>query len=227
MMPPPQEEEKNPLPAGYTRVMSGAQQPQGASRVLSLGRPSAIERGGGPGQFVPSGYKVQPFGAQQGIRLGEIPVANAPAVRQPTLGQATTTPIGTEPAPPPLPSNGNNGGAFLPTQAAQSAYRRRAWGRLKKRDASELAEYLAEIENRMDAANIPAGIVRQIREKLDTFAASAEPEEAEIEISDTEAAALDVAILNLEQVEQNQTPSFATTAAVVAGLGIIVALAVG
>lgn len=231
MLPPPVEEKKPNVPPGYTVAIRGGQQARGAPRVTSLGRPSAIERGGGVGQFVPAG-SVQPFGAAQGMRLGEIPLANVRAVRQPTistmLGQPTTTPVGTTPV-----GNGN-GNDVEPApddpgtaQAQESDYRRRAWGRLKKRDAAELAEYLAEIEKRMEARGIPPGIVRQIREKLDNFAAQNVPEEAEIELSDMEAGALDVAIMNLEQVEgETGAPSFGTAAGVLAVLGLITALAV-
>lgn len=115
----------------------------------------------------------------------------------------------------------------MPAQASESAYRRQAWGQLKKQDAAELAEYLAEIERRMEDANIPVGIVRQIREKLEAFAIGSEPESAEIGLSETEAAALDVAIMNLETVESSSAPSFATAAAVVAGIGILTVLVVG
>ena len=215
-MPPPPEEERAPIPPGYT-VLRGGQQ-QGAPRVTALGRPSAVDRA--PGQFIPKGYQTQPFGGGQGVRLGEIKLANASAVQQPTLAQVTTGPApgdDTGAAPPPP----------VPAQATQSVYRRKAWGLLKKKDAAELAEYLAEIEKRMVAADIPVGIVKQIREKLDAFASSNVQEDAEIDLSETEAAALDVAIMNLEQVESKATPSFATAAAVVAGVGILTVLVVG
>ncbi len=216
-MPPPPEEERPPIPPGYT-VLRGGQQQQGAPRVTALGRPSAVDRA--PGQFIPKGYQTQPFGGGQGLRLGEIPISNVRAVHQPTLAQVTTAPVpgdDTVAVPPPP----------VPAQATQSVYRRKAWGLLKKKDAAELAEYLAEIEKRMVAADIPVGIVKQIREKLDAFAASNVQEGAEIDLSETEAAALDVAIMNLEQVESKATPSFATAAAVVAGVGILTVLVVG
>ncbi len=216
-MPPP-EEERPPIPPGYT-VLQGGQR-QGSPRVTSLGRPSAIERGGAPGQFIPRGYQTQPFGGTQQVTLGAVPLANARAVQQPTLAQVMTTPVpgdDTRTTPPPP----------VPEQASESVYRRQAWGKLKKQDAAELAEYLAEIEKRMEAVNIPVGIVRQIREKLDAFAAGADAEGTEIDLSETEAAALDVAIMNLEQVESEGAPSFATAAAVVAGVGILTVLLVG
>ncbi len=229
MMPPPVEEKSN-VPPGYT-VMRGGQQHQGAPRVTSLGRPSAIGRG--MGQFVPTSYQVQPFGAAQGMRLGEIPLANAHVVRQPSistmLGQQTTTPVGTRPAPG--TPNGNEDDirdrdTRVRPQTRESLYRRRAWGRLKKRDAAELAEYLAEIEKRMEARGLPPGVVRQIRSRLEDFAAQNIPEDAEIELSDMEAASLDVAIMNLEQVEGDAgAPSFATAAGVIAALGLITVLA--
>ncbi len=219
-MPPP-EEERPPIPPGYTVLRGGQQQHQGGSpRVTSLGRPSAIERGGAPGQFIPRGYQTQPFGGTQQVTLGAVPLANARAVQQPTLAQVTTTPApgddtGATPPPP------------VPAQASESVYRRQAWGKLKKQDAAELAEYLAEIEKRMEEANIPVGIVKQIREKLDAFAAGSDPEDAEISLSETEAAALDVAIMNLETSEGSAAPSFATAAAVIAGVGLITVIVVG
>ncbi len=217
-MPPP-EEERPPIPPGYTVLQGGQQQQGGSPRVTSLGRPSAIERGGAPGQFIPRGYQTQPFGGTQPVALGAVHLVNANAVRQPTLAQPTVT--------LPEPTNGNGAPPVKPPLPEQAVPRAKAWGKLKKQDAAELAEYLAEIEKRMEAANIPVGIVKQIREKLDAFAAGSDPEEAEISLSETEAAALDVAIMNLETFEGSSAPSFATAAAVVAAVGLITVIAVG
>ncbi len=219
-MPPPPEEERPPIPPGYT-VLQGGQQRQGSPRVTSLGRPSAIERGGTPGQFIPRGYDTQPFGGTQRVTLGAVPLANARAVQQPTLAQAQMSQQET----PMEPVFRDDAEPILPGK--ERTPRAVAWGKLKKQDAAELAEYLAEIEKRMVAANVPVGIVRQIREKLDAFATGPDPEGTEIDLSETEAAALDVAIMNLEQVESEATPSFATAAAVVAGVGILTVLVVG
>ncbi len=198
-------------------MLRGAQQ-QGAQRVTSLGRPTAIDRGGAPGQFIPRGYQTQPFGGgNQGVQLGAIPLANARAVRQPTLAQA--------PPPQPVQLAQGNGAEVPPVTTPRPVPpgKALAWGMLKKQDAAELAEHLAEIERRMMAADIPAGIVAQIREKLSAFARSDAPEDADIELSETEAESLNVAIMNLESVESESKPSFATAAAVIAGVGLIVA----
>src|SRR4029078_978606 len=50
---------------------------------------------------------------------------------------------------------------------------RGAWGRLKKKDAAELAQALAEVISRMRAKGIPPGMVAQIQARPGKFAATA------------------------------------------------------
>jgi hypothetical protein len=98
--------------------------------------------------------------------------------------------------------------------------RRRAWGRIKKMDAAELAAYLAAIEQRMVELGIPPGIVPKIRAKLEGFSESPASESAEIELTQEEGVALDGAIMLLETKEQST--SFVTAAVVIAGVGILI-----
>ncbi len=98
--------------------------------------------------------------------------------------------------------------------------RRRAWGRIKKMDAAELAAYLAAIEERMVELEIPPGIVPKIRARLESFSESAASESAEIELTQEEGVALDGAIMLLETKEQST--SFVTAAVVIAGVGILI-----
>lgn len=95
---------------------------------------------------------------------------------------------------------------------------------MKKLEAQELSAYLAEIVDRMRKSGIPAGIVAQIKDKLDTFVKTA-PVAGEVEISEVETQALNEAILELETVEQQTGPGIATsTVLVVAGVGLLAAL---
>jgi hypothetical protein len=95
---------------------------------------------------------------------------------------------------------------------------------MKKLEANELSTYLTEIADRMRKAGIPLGIVAQIKDKLDTFVATAPPA-GEVEISEVEAQALNEAILELETVEQQSGSGIKTsTVLVVAGVGLLAAL---
>ncbi len=79
----------------------------------------------------------------------------------------------------------------------------------------------------MEELNIPPGIVKQIRLRLESFAASNVGPEAEVGVTEEEAAQLNAAIFSLEEAEADQPPSFATAAAVVAGLGLVSVLVLG
>lgn len=77
---------------------------------------------------------------------------------------------------------------------------RLAWGRLKKKDAAELAAALADVIARMRAKGIPPGMVAQIQARLANFAATA-PEAADVEITEHEVQRMEAEILALEEVE--------------------------
>lgn len=77
---------------------------------------------------------------------------------------------------------------------------RLAWGRLKKKDAAELAQALAEVIARMRAKGIPPGMVAQIQARLANFAATA-PETADVEITEHEVQRMEAEILALEEAE--------------------------
>src|SRR4029079_4764469 len=94
--------------------------------------------------------------------------------------------------------------ALPPTIADKEVKRhpamRLAWGRLKKKDAAELAQALAEVISRMRAKGIPPGMVAQIQARLSNFAATA-PETADVEITEHEVQRMEAEILALEEVE--------------------------
>ena len=151
-----------------------------------------------------------------GGRLNPVPVVGGVFSRQPFLGQQQTAPTQqttvptqqppvTTPPPETRPKEGKPG-------------RRLAWGRLKKLEAQELAQYLSEISDRMKKVGIPPGIVDQIKDKLGSFVATAPPT-AEVEVTDEQAQQLEAAILSLETAEAQQ-PSGVSTALVVAGVGL-------
>lgn len=113
--------------------------------------------------------------------------------------------------------------------AQQALERRRAWGLLKKLEAEELAVYLDGIAKRLDELNMPAGIIKKYRDKLQQFVDAA-PAGAELEMTDAEVTELDAAILSYEEVEQqasNETAKILTIGAVsvaVIGIGVAVLL---
>jgi len=81
---------------------------------------------------------------------------------------------------------------------------RLAWGRLKKKDAAELAQSLADVIARMRAKGIPPGMVAQIQARLANFAATA-PEAADVEVTEHEVQRMESEILALEEAEGAST----------------------
>lgn len=205
-------------------------QPQAAQRVTALGRPSAIERGGGAGQFISRGG-AQPqnvFG--QGQALGAIPLANARSIQQPSLlpPRPQVSPVQStlgQRRPRHLAQNQGQGNQEMPPQA-----NRQAWGQLKKQDAAELSVYLAEIEAQMIDADIPPGIVTQIRTRLEAFVADPAAGE-EIALTPEEVTGLENAIMNLNTGNGTgngaEEPSFGKVAAVVALFGLVTVAVTG
>lgn len=218
-----QEENLNIPPGMTVPIGLGSPKAQPTHRVEAFGTPRAIERGGGPAKtFIPAGqsqHQVTPM-FTPGVRLGAVRLANPQMVSQPSvLGQnGDTPPVVVQPGPGTQPPEDPNG---KPAWESDKPGKRLAWGKFKKKDAEELAAYLAEIESRMDELNVPSGIVKQIRLKLETFATGNLPPDAEVTVTEEEAVQLNAAIFSLEEAEASKPPSFATAAAVVATLGLI------
>ncbi len=150
---------------------------------------------------------------------GRIQVVGGVFSQQPFLGQvrasgAVQSRVGQEPAPP-APEKKEPG--KMPFEERPG--RRLAWGRLKKLEAKELSDYLAGISDRMRAAGIPQGIVREIKDRLDSFVTTAPPE-AEIEITEEQVRELENAILVLEEAEVEK-PSGIPTGLIVAGTVVV------
>lgn len=107
---------------------------------------------------------------------------------------------------------------------------RLAWGKLKKLDAQQLADQLADVIARMRAKGIPPGMVAQIQARLANFAQSA-PETAEVEITEHEVQRMEAEILALEEAEAqtSEAPSTNWLIAVGAaiGLGLLIDWAAG
>lgn len=198
-----------PALSGAPRVDSAT---DGRSFFGSQG--ARVDRSSG-GRFVPAG------GAQlagHALRLGPVRVGN--------LGQFSAPPSygvpeAEETAQPPAQD-------FVPDvvrgEAAPDvrAPRGRAWGLLKKQDAAELAAYLKEVEAGMVAQQVPPGIVREIRRKVDQFLATA-PENAELEIPEAQLEELDVVIAQYEEVEgQGRRKTILTVGALgLVGVGVL------
>ena len=143
---------------------------------------------------------------------------------QPEMGQpapSTLPPKQSLPEPKPTP----------PDQASEPEVQRHpamrlAWGRLKKKDAGELADALAEIIARMRAKNIPPGMVAQIQARLANFAATGQ-ENADIEITEHEVQRMESEILALEQAEgatppDNSTSNWLLAVGAAIGLGLLI-----
>lgn len=119
------------------------------------------------------------------------------------VGQQIPAPVEMAQALPPKPPK-EPPPEMKPETTAQGVQRhpamRLAWGRLKKKDAKELADALAEVIARMRAKNIPPGMVAQIQARLANFAATA-PDTADVEITQYEAQRMESEILVLEEAE--------------------------
>lgn len=207
-----QEEEEARTPSGYTNKLLG-------SPVQRVDRQSSIF-GNGKG--------FTPMNASMG-HPGRIQVVGGVFARQPFLGQlppsSRSSPQVSHPQmaqPKPQPQKGS--AAQVQDGTEEKPGRRLAWGRMKKLEAQELSMYLAEIADCMRKAGIPAGILAQIKDKLDTFVKTAPPA-GEVEISETETQALNEAIFELEVAEQQAGSGITTsTVLVVAGVGLLAAI---
>lgn len=128
----------------------------------------------------------------------------------------------TEPPPTGVPPPG----AATSEEAVKShPAMRLAWGRLKKKDAKELADALAEVIARMRAKNIPPGMVAQIQARLANFAADPkQPATAEVEITEHEVQKMNDEILVLEEAEGTAPESSSSTANWLIAVGAAIGL---
>lgn len=162
--------------------------------------------------------------------MGAVPLVGGVGQRQPFLGSvgvgqqmATKRGMVREGMPPAVDPGAPTGDERREPDRGPSPRaleRRRAWGRLKKLEAEELADYLATIAGRMEELDIPPGIVKKFEKKLRGFAETAAPQ-AELQLSDAEIAELDQAILSYEEVESKETVKrYAIGAGVIAAIGV-------
>ena len=90
-------------------------------------------------------------------------------------------------------------------------------------DAQQLADTLADVIARMQAKNIPPGIIVQIQARLANFAVNGLPD-AEVEITESEVKQMDAELLTLEDAEardaQNSSGTSSWLIAVGAAIGI-------
>lgn len=137
----------------------------------------------------------------------------------PVMSQAPTqTPIMPPVTPPPSTPSGH----AIPRHSAV----RLAWGKLKKADAQQLADLLAQVLQRMKAQQgIPSGMVEKIQARLSTFVANANLTDT-VEITEPEVQQVEAEILALEDMEvqgskDGATPWIIATAAAI-GLGLLI-----
>jgi len=201
---------------------------QQVARPVS-GRPGGFQIGSPGPRFVPTAHEKGFRPLLMGGVLGQVRLAQPGQQSRPILGQATTTvtpttePVESQPVgqPKKLPATEAQAG-----QGQESNWRRKAWGHFRRMDAAEMAVYLHGIEERMDQVKVPRGIVEQIRKRLESFATTAKTDAEAITIDEQEVAALDNAIMFLEQTEAAQGPNLGAIAAAVAGLGLLTAVLV-
>jgi len=152
--------------------------------------------------------------------VGQMPPqrAAAPArFQRPSSLAAAPAPA---PAPVPAPAPAQ---PTVPQEVPRHPAIRIAWGRLKKMDAQQLADTLADVIARMQAKNIPPGIIVQIQARLANFAVNGLPD-AEVEITESEVKQMDAELLTLEDAEardaQNSSGTSSWLIAVGAAIGI-------
>jgi len=211
------QEEKVEIPHGYAMV--GPKRMMGANtQVPRFERQESMFRQG-------QGFQPAPGGAGLGqVRLhgqrdtfpGQLPPSQVLMAQAPVKPPKTTTAV--EPpsiAPEPLDDQG----------VQRHPAMRLAWGKLKKKDAQELATALADVIARMRAKGIPPGMVAQIQARLANFSATA-PETADVEITEHEVQRMEAEILSLEEAEAQSAPDgsanwlIAVGAAI--GLGLLI-----
>lgn len=138
---------------------------------------------------------------------------------QASVKPQTSTPSTSQPSMTPLPLDEQ--------EVKRHPAMRLAWGRLKKKDAQELAAALADIIARMRAKGIPPGMVAQIQARLANFAASAQ-EGQEIEITEHEVQRMEAEILSLEEAEAKTapdgSPNWLIAVGVAIGIGLLIDL---
>lgn len=100
-----------------------------------------------------------------------------------------------------------------------------AWGRLKKMDAQQLSEALADVIERMRGRGIIPGMIAQIQARLANFAGSAQ-ENQDIEITEHEVQRMEAEILALEEAEtaapSGGSPNWLIAVGAAIGLGLLI-----
>lgn len=102
---------------------------------------------------------------------------------------------------------------------------RLSWGRLKKKDADQLAKALADVIARMREKGILPGMVAQIQARLANFAGNAQ-ETQDIEITENEVQRMEAEILTLEEAEaatpSDGSPNWLIAVGAAIGLGLLI-----
>lgn len=220
------EEEKVHIPPGYAMV--GTRKPMGQNVQLPrLDRQGSMFRDGrnfqpaqnstlGPVRLhMQGGAFNRPQFVGQSIPTVEMGQTLPP--KQEAIPKTEPPPTGVPPTTPPGQE-----------QVKSHPAMRLAWGKLKKKDAQELADALAEVIARMRAKNIPPGMVAQIQARLANFAADPkQPATAEVEITEHEVQKMNDEILVLEEAEGSAPQSSSTANWLIAvgaaiGLGLLI-----
>lgn len=127
------------------------------------------------------------------------------------------------PAPSPMPPVPAPIEPTVPQEVPRHPAMRLAWGRLKKMDAQELADTLADVIARMHAKGIPPGIIVQIQARLANFAVNGAPN-AEVEITESEVKQMDTELLMLEDAEAKDAQSGSGTSSWLIAVGAAIGI---
>lgn len=211
-------QEEVEIPPGYAMV--------GPKKIM-MGVNTQLPRIGRQESMFRQGQGFQP--APGGAGLGQVRLRGQGGAfdRSAFIGQPAPSQIFMAQAPGKPPAGTSP--EFSPVNDDQEVQRhpamRLAWGKLKKKDAQQLAEDLADVIARMREKGIPPGMVAQIQTRLAYFSKSAQ-EGQEIEITEHEVQKMEAEILQLEEAEAATSPDgasswlIAVSAAV--GLGLLI-----
>lgn len=206
-------QEEVEIPPGYAMV--------GPKKIM-MGVNTQLPRIGRQESMFRQGQGFQP--APAGAGLGQVRLRGQGGAfdRSGFIGQPVPSQIFMAQAPGKSPAN-------TPVSDDQEVQRhpamRLAWGKLKKMDAQQLSEQLADIIARMREKGIPPGMVAQIQTRLAYFSKSAQ-EGQEIEITEHEVQKMEAEILQLEEAEaaapQDGSSGWLIAVGAAIGLGLLI-----
>jgi len=153
--------------------------------------------------------------------VGQLPTSQISMAQAPAKVPVTTPTAQPTTTPPPHASETSQDEKEVVRHPAM----RLSWGRLKKKDAGELADALADVIARMRGKGIPPGMVAQIQARLANFSMNGQ-ENQDIEITEHEVQKMEAEILALEEAEaatpSDGSPNWLIAVGAAIGLGLLI-----